>query len=93
MLIELDALSVRHPAARAGAPDAIRALGLSVQRGEQVAVIGPSGAGKTSLLHALACALKQNNTDTNTLPHRRRGINGAGSEGARRLAGPALSRS
>ena len=58
MLIELDALSVRHPAARAGAPDAIRALGLSVQRGEQVAVIGPSGAGKTSLLHALACALK-----------------------------------
>ena len=58
MLIELEALSVRHPAARAGAPDAIRALSLGVQLGEQVAVIGPSGAGKTSLLHALACALK-----------------------------------
>ena len=58
MLIELDALSVRHPAARPGAPDAIRALGLSVRAGEQVAVIGPSGAGKTSLLQALACALK-----------------------------------
>lgn len=58
MQIELDALSARHPAARAGAPDAIRALGLNVQTGEQVAVIGPSGAGKTSLLQALACALK-----------------------------------
>ena len=58
MLIELEALSVRHPAARAGAPDAIRGLSLGVQLGEQVAVIGPSGAGKTSLLHALACALK-----------------------------------
>lgn len=58
MLIELEALSARHPAARAGAPDAIRALRLSVQAGEQVAVIGPSGAGKTSLLQAMACALK-----------------------------------
>jgi phosphonate transport system ATP-binding protein len=56
--IELDALSARHPAARADAPDAIRALSLAVGVGEQVAVIGPSGAGKTTLLQALACALR-----------------------------------
>jgi phosphonate transport system ATP-binding protein len=58
MLIELDALCARHPAARAAAPDAVRALSLTVQAGEQLAVIGPSGAGKTTLLHALVCALK-----------------------------------
>jgi phosphonate transport system ATP-binding protein len=58
MLIELDALSARHPAARMAAPDAVQALSLTVQAGEQLAVIGPSGAGKTTLLHALACALK-----------------------------------
>ncbi len=37
---------------------AVRALSLSFEAGEQVAVIGPSGAGKTTFLHALACALK-----------------------------------
>ncbi len=58
MLIELQSLSARHPAARVTAPDAIRSLSLTVQAGEQVAVIGPSGAGKTTLLHTLACALK-----------------------------------
>jgi phosphonate transport system ATP-binding protein len=57
-LIEVDALSARHPAARAAAPDAVRALSLTLRAGEQLAVIGPSGAGKTTLLHALACALK-----------------------------------
>src|SRR5690606_1445576 len=31
---------------------------LSIRQGEQIALIGPSGAGKTSLLHTLACALK-----------------------------------
>ncbi len=57
MKIELQALSARHPAARAGAAPAIRDLSLSIAAGEQVAVIGPSGAGKTTLLQALACAL------------------------------------
>jgi phosphonate transport system ATP-binding protein len=36
---------------------ALQALDLQVQPGEQLAVIGPSGAGKTTLMHALACAL------------------------------------
>ena len=57
MNIELQALSARHPAARAGAVPAIRELALRIAAGEQVAIIGPSGAGKTTLLQVLACAL------------------------------------
>jgi phosphonate transport system ATP-binding protein len=56
--LDLDALQVRHPAAAADAPAALRPLTLKVGAGEQVAVIGPSGAGKTTLLHAIACALR-----------------------------------
>lgn len=58
LAVSLDALEVRHPAATAQAPAALRPLSLAIRPGEQVAVIGPSGAGKTTLLHAIACALK-----------------------------------
>jgi phosphonate transport system ATP-binding protein len=51
-------LSARHPAARPGAAAALNGLDLVVQPGEQVAVIGPSGAGKTTLMHVAAAALK-----------------------------------
>jgi phosphonate transport system ATP-binding protein len=51
-------LTLRHPAARVGTAAAVRALDLQLAPGEQVAVIGPSGAGKTSLLHGLAAALR-----------------------------------
>jgi phosphonate transport system ATP-binding protein len=56
--ISLADLSAKHPAAKPSAPAALRKLSLKVSAGEHVAVIGPSGAGKTSLLHVLACALK-----------------------------------
>jgi phosphonate transport system ATP-binding protein len=55
--IRLTHVSVRHPAARSDVL-AIQDVSLSVERGEAVAIIGPSGAGKTTLLHAIACALK-----------------------------------
>jgi phosphonate transport system ATP-binding protein len=57
MLIELNNLSGRHPAAIAGSPNAVRRVSLRVASGEQLAIIGPSGAGKTTLLHLVACAL------------------------------------
>ena len=57
MKIDLHGVSARHPAARPGAAPALTRLDLAVAAGEQVAVIGPSGAGKTSLLQVLACAL------------------------------------
>ena len=58
MRIAGDALQARHVAARPDAPSALRGLCLQVAEGEPVAVIGASGAGKTSLLHVLAMALR-----------------------------------
>jgi len=54
--IELSALQARHPSAPAHAPAALQGLSLQLGVGEQIAIIGPSGAGKTSLLQILACA-------------------------------------
>ena len=57
MRLHLKAVSARHPAARAAAAPALQALDLQIAAGEQMAVIGPSGAGKTTLMQLLACAL------------------------------------
>ncbi|MFZ6673819.1 phosphonate ABC transporter ATP-binding protein [Undibacterium sp. Xuan67W] len=58
MLLQLQNVSVSHPASAAGHEAALSDLTLSVHAGEQIALIGPSGAGKTTLLHMLACAYK-----------------------------------
>jgi phosphonate transport system ATP-binding protein len=56
--LQLQQLSARHPAAKADSVPALRDASIQIQAGEQVAVIGPSGAGKTTFLHAVACALR-----------------------------------
>ncbi len=58
MQIQLDQLSAQHQAAKPHAQPALSAASLRIGSGEQLAIIGPSGAGKTSLLHTLACALQ-----------------------------------
>jgi phosphonate transport system ATP-binding protein len=75
--LELIAASARHPAARAGAAPALREAALAVAAGERLAVIGPSGAGKTTMMQLLACALapsagglRLDDTDPWTLPRR-----------------------
>ena len=58
MRVDLNECSARHPASNADAAPAVRRLSVSVNEGEQVAVIGPSGSGKTTLLHLIACVLR-----------------------------------
>lgn len=58
MEIVLEGLDARHRAAADNGPLALHSLSLRVSTGEHLAVIGPSGAGKTSLLQVLATGLR-----------------------------------
>lgn len=51
----------------AGGRRALDRVGLSVRPGERVAIIGPSGAGKTSLLRIVATALRATEGDAEVL--------------------------
>lgn len=53
MLLEIDDLDVRY-----GANHAVRGVGLTVGQGEIVTVLGANGAGKSSLLKAIAGAVR-----------------------------------
>jgi phosphonate transport system ATP-binding protein len=55
--LSLSDVAARHPAAQPSAAAALDGVTLQVERGQQVAVIGPSGAGKTTLMHVIAAAL------------------------------------
>ncbi len=55
LALRVRALSLDHPGGRR----ALDAVDIAVRPGERVAIIGPSGAGKTSLLRLLAVAQRQ----------------------------------
>lgn len=56
--VGLEAITAHHPTALAQAPACLERISLTISAGEQVAVIGPSGAGKTSFLALMAATLK-----------------------------------
>ncbi|MGU3400803.1 thiol reductant ABC exporter subunit CydC [Brucellaceae bacterium D45D] len=62
--VVLDAVSVRHDGAEV---DALKAITLDIALGERVAIIGQSGAGKSSLLNLLAGEAFARSGDVKTL--------------------------
>ncbi|MFC7403515.1 ABC transporter ATP-binding protein [Georgenia alba] len=76
-----DGLTVRGLTVRYGGTTAVAGVDLDVQAGEVVALLGPSGSGKSSLLRAIAGlepppggTVRWNGTDVTDLPVHRRGF-------------------
>lgn len=65
-LIELKNLWLRYGKGEA-AFDALRGMDLTIPRGELVAIVGPSGSGKSSVLHVLGLMLKPTRADAFSL--------------------------
>lgn len=59
-LLELTAASYRYPKAKA---PVFEGLNLSVAHGEQLALVGPSGGGKSTLLYAMGAMLRLSSGD------------------------------
>jgi len=55
---QLDRVGLIHANGQAQGQRALRAVSISAARGERLAIIGPSGAGKTSLLRILATSIR-----------------------------------
>ena len=58
MRVRLNHVTGHHPAAERDGVPAVRDLNITIESGEQVAVIGPSGAGKTTFLQVICAAIK-----------------------------------
>ena len=77
MSLRLSGVSYAHP----NGQSALQAIDLQVAAGEQLAIIGPSGIGKTTLLHAICGIVRTtagtvhiDNTEISSLPTHKRGI-------------------
>jgi len=83
-------VSFRLDAVDLGYPNGQRALGriaLAVKRGERIALIGPSGAGKTSMLRLLATSLRPSAGRVEVLDVRPWDVSAAGLRQLRRRIG------
>lgn len=58
MSFELDRVGLIHGNGQAPGQRALHAVSIKAERGERLAIIGPSGAGKTSLLRILASSIR-----------------------------------
>ncbi|MGP1678677.1 MAG: phosphonate ABC transporter ATP-binding protein [Burkholderiales bacterium] len=69
MSFELDRVGLIHANGQAQGQRALHAVSIKAARGERLAVIGPSGAGKTSLLRILATSIRPTEGRVSVLGH------------------------